>query len=56
MQSFIKITVRDRFGVDSTRTFYAVRMELADGGVRFWAGGHGYWFDAADVVSIEPSL
>lgn len=56
MQPFIKITVLDSFDKTAIRTFYAVRMELADGGVRFWAGGHGYFCPAADVVSIEPSL
>lgn len=55
MQAFIKITAKDN-RVDGTRTFYAVRMELVDGGVRFWAGGHGYFFKAGDILKIEPSL
>ena len=36
------------------RTFYAVSMELHDGGISFKAGGHGYYFGRDDVVSIRP--
>lgn len=54
MQAFIKITVNSkRFGV---QVFHAVRMELVDGGIKFYAGGHGYWFSTEDVISIEPEM
>lgn len=54
MQAFIKITTNtERFGV---QVFHAVRMELVDGGIKFYAGGHGYMFQAKDVISIEPEI
>ena len=53
MQAFIKITVKSK--VWGTTSYNAVKMELRDGGVAFWAGGSGYFYETEDVVSIEPS-
>lgn len=51
-QAFIRITVRSAvWGVTS---YNAVRMELRDGGVAFWAGGQGHFAKAEDVLGIEP--
>lgn len=52
MQAYIKITVNSSvWGITS---YNAVKMELCDGGVAFWAGGRSYFYDAEDVISIEP--
>ena len=54
MQAFIKITVNS--AVNGVRVFHAVRMELVDSGIKFYAGGYGYWFSVDDVISIEPEI